>query len=217
MTQLMSAEERAQLVRFLQMLEQARAGAKDPEAQALIAQASSRQPDAAYLLVQRVLQLEVAQQANESEIARLRQQLAEGSTNGLPPSFFGATANAWGRRPEPTIAGATGAAGPAPAVPNAAAAAAPQQAPQSAWGSGLMGTVASTAVGVVAGSMLAHGIGSLFGNRETPRDAHHDASSTPVPPGGGTLVETDYGGGRQDDGYVADDFDPGDGGSGDVG
>ncbi len=223
MSMSLSAEERAQLERFLQMLEQARAGAKDPEAQALIAQASSRQPDAAYLLVQRVLQLEVAQQANESEIARLRQQLAEGSTNGLPPSFFGATANAWGRRPEPTntgpavAAGATGAAGAAPAVPNAAAAAAPQRAPQSAWGSGLMGTVASTAVGVVAGSMLAHGIGSLFGNRETPRDAHHDASSTPVPPGGGTLVETDYGGGRQDDGYVADDFDPGDGGSGDVG
>ena len=218
MTMSMSPEERTQLVRFLQMLEQARCGAKDPEAQALIAQASSRQPDAAYLLVQRVLQLEVAQQADESEIARLRQQVAEGSTNGLPPSFFGATANAWGRRPEPTIAGPAAAAGAVPAAPNAAAAA-PPQAPQSAWGSGLMGTVASTAAGVVAGSLLAHGIGSLFGNRETQRDAHHDASSTPVPPGGGTLVETDYGAGNkgQDDAYVADDFDPGDGGSGDVG
>ena len=215
MTMSMSPEERTQLVRFLQMLEQARCGAKDPEAQALIAQASSRQPDAAYLLVQRVLQLEVAQQADESEIARLRQQVAEGSTNGLPPSFFGATANAWGRRPEPAIAGPAGAAGAAPAVPNAVAAAAPPQAPQSAWGSGLMGTVASTAAGVVAGSLLAHGIGSLFANR----DAHHDASSAPVPPGGGTLVETDYGAGSQgrDDGYVADDFDPGDSGSGDVG
>ena len=69
---------------------------------------------------------------------------------------------------------------------------------------------------MVAGSLLAHGIGSLFANRDT----HHDANSTPVPPGGGTLVETDYGAGTQakSDGYIADDFDPGDsGGSGDVG
>jgi hypothetical protein len=206
----MSPQERAQLTRFLQMLEQAQAGAKDPEAQALIAQAASRQPDAAYLLVQRVLQLEMAQQASDAEIARLKQQVAEGSTNGLPPSFFGATANAWGRRPEPSIAG------PAAAAP-AAGAATQQQAPQSTWGSGLMGTVASTAAGVVAGSLLAHGLGSLFGNRE--RDAHQDAGSSPVPPGGGTLVETDYGAGNQgrDGGNIADDFDPGDSGSGDVG
>ena len=65
--------------------------------------------------------------------------------------------------------------------------------------------------GVVAGSLLAHGIGSLMGNRNET----HAADNTPVPPGGGTLVETDYGASAADadGGYVADDFDPGDSGA----
>lgn len=162
----MTPEERTQLAQFLQLLGQARAGPKDETAEAMIRDAFARQPDAAYLLVQRVLQLELAQQASQQEIAR---------TAGLPPSFFGQ--NTFGRQP------ASAAARPLPA-PVAQA-----QAPQSAWGSGLLGTVASTAVGVAAGAMLAQGIGSLFGNRNgTP-----DAGTKDILAGGGTLVETDYG------------------------
>jgi hypothetical protein len=89
---------------------------------------------------------------------------------------------------------------------------APAAAPQpGAWGSGLMGTLAMTAGGVVAGSLLAQGIGSLFGHHNAPDHAA-------IPPGGGTLVETDYGNSTaaDDGGYVADDFDDG-GDSGDVG
>ncbi len=206
----MTPEERDQLGRFLQLLEEAQAGPKDPNAQAMIARACARQPDAAYLLVQRVMQLEMAQQASQDEIARLTQLASQAQASALPPSFFGA--NTWGKKPAQV-------GGTAP-LPAAAAAANPPvaqaQAPRSAWGGGLLGTVASTAVGVVAGSMLAQGIGSMFGNRE----AGHGAAAKDVPPGGGTLVENDYGTGNQDPdgGYVADDFDAGDSGSGgDVG
>ena len=183
----MTFEERDQLTRFLQLLTQAQAGPKDPQAEALIRDAYLRQPDAPYLLVQRVLQLEHAlKEATEK------------------PSFVG-DANAWGRAPV--------ASQPAPAPAPIPMQQVPTATPQpSAWGSGLMGTLAMTAGGVVAGSLLAQGIGSLFGHHNNP-SADHAA----IPPGGGTLVDTDYGASNQDDGgYVADDFDAG-GDSGDVG
>ena len=186
----MTPEERIQLTQFLQLLTQARTGPKDQEAEALIRDAFNRQPDAQYLLVQRVIQLENAQR----------------------PAFAG-DPNAWGRSPVTPSA-------PQPAPQNAYAG----RQPTSTWGAGLLGTVASTAAGVVAGSFLAQGIGSLFGHH----DAHAaSASSDPIPPGGGTLVETDYGAGAggdhetpptddyRSDNSIADDFDPGD--TGDVG
>lgn len=206
----MTPEERDQLVRFLQLLEQAQAGPKDPEAQALIAQACAHQPDAAYLLVQRVMQLEHAQQASQAEIARLTQQVGEARTSALPPSFFGG--NAWGRRPSGAGTGAPVSVPATAAAVNLGAPAVQPPAPQSTWGSGLLGTVASTAVGVVAGSMLAQGIGSLLGHHNEAKAAGTDHAA--IPPGGGSLVETDYGaGGReQDGGYVAEDFDTDGGG-----
>ena len=109
--------------------------------------------------------------------------------------------NAWGRHPVDAAAGPT-----APAAATGA-----QQQPAPVAGSGMLGTVASAAAGVVAGSMLAQGIGSLLGRHDVP-------DHTAIPPGGGTLVETDYGNSpaNSDDGYVAEDFDD-DGDSGDVG
>jgi hypothetical protein len=191
----MTFEERDQLTRFLQLLTQAQAGPKDPEAEALIRDATMRQPDAPYLLVQRVLQLEHALKD------AMRDAMRDASQK---PSFVG-DANSWGRAP----VASQPAPSPAPIPMQQVPAAAPQP---SAWGSGLLGTVAMTAGGVVAGSLLAQGIGSLFGHHNNP-SADHAA----IPPGGGTLVDTDYGASNQDDGgYVADDFDTG-GDSGDVG
>ena len=189
----MTFEERDQLTRFLQLLAQAQAGPKDAEAQGLIAEACARQPDAAYLLVQRVLQLEHA--------------LKDAMRDATPkPSFVG-DANAWGHAP---IASQPSVQPPAQVPMQQAPMAAPQR---SAWGSGLLGTVAMTAGGVVAGSLLAQGIGSLFGHHNNP-SADHAAT----PPGGGTLVDTDYGAksGDSDGGYAAEDFDTG-GDTGDVG
>ncbi len=187
----MTLEERSQLNRFLNLLTQAQAGPKDAEAEALIAEAVRRQPDATYLLVQRVLQLEHA--------------LLEATTRKA--SFVG-DANAWGRAPAPVAPSQPPAQPTASTLqPSPAAPAAPQPAPAqpSAWGSGLFGTVASTAAGVVAGSLLAQGIGSLFGGHHSPSQA---ASLTPdalnVPPGGGSLVETDYNARAGNDDYVGD-------------
>lgn len=201
----MTPEERDQLGKFLQLLEEAQAGPKDPTAQGMIAQACGRQPDAAYLLVQRVLQLEMAQQASQAEIARLTRQSNEARTGALPPSFFGG--NAWGRRPAGAATGASAPVAAAAAAGNPGAPAVQPPARQSTWGSGLLGTVASTAVGVVAGSMLAQGIGSLLGHHNAP-------DQTKAPAGGGSLAETDYGaaGQDQDGGYAAEDFDSDGGG-----
>lgn len=178
----MTSQEREDLTRFLQLLAQAQAGPKDHDAQALISEAVARQPDAAYLLVQRVLQLE--------------QALKEATQTKT--SFVG-DANAWGRAP---VASQPSTQAPAQVpmqqVPGAAA-------PASRWGSGLMGTLAMTAGGVVAGSLLAQGIGSLMGH-------HNTADRAATPPGGGNLVETDYGAAANNDpdgGYAAEDFDDG--------
>lgn len=186
----MNLEERDQLGRFLQLLAQAQAGAKDPEAQAMIEEACARQPDAAYLLIQRVLQLEHA--------------LKEATQKS---SFIG-DANAWGRAPvgmQPAEAAGPQAVGQSP-TPLAAQPAAQPQA--SAWGGGILGNVALAAGGVVAGSLLARGIGGLANQHDAPADR------AAIPPGGGTLVETEYASARpatDDGGYVAEDFDDGDG------
>lgn len=196
----MTFEERDQLTRFLQLLVQAQAGPKDAEAQALIAEACARQPDAAYLLVQRVLQLEHA----------LKDAMRDAMRDATPrPSFIG-DANAWGHAP---IASQPSVQPPAQVPMQQAPVGAPVAAPASSWGSGLLGTVAMTAGGVVAGSLIAQGIGSLFGHHNNPSADHAS-----VPPGGGTLVDTDYGAksGDSDGGYAAEDFDTG-GDTGDVG
>lgn len=192
----MTLEERGQLTKFLQLLGEARAGVKDAEAESLIAQACTRQPDAAYLLVQRVLQLEHAlSEAQQKEAAQ-------------KTSFVG-DANAWGRPPAASQRSPQSPALMQPVPLQQGSAVGPQR---SAWGSGMLGTIAMTAGGVVAGSLLAQGIGSLFGNHNKP-----PADTAAIPPGGGTLAETDYGAASQsaDSGYAAQDFDTG-GDMGDV-
>ena len=56
----MTPKERELLQNFLQQLEQTQAGAKDAQAEGMIREASARQPDAAYLLVQRAMGLDLA-------------------------------------------------------------------------------------------------------------------------------------------------------------
>ena len=195
----MTYAERDQLIRFLQLLVEAQAAPTDPEAASLIREACIAQPDAQYLLVQRVMQLEHAlKDAQAAQAAQAAQR----------PSFMG-DANSWGRAP--VASQPAPAAAPIPMQQAPAPAAAPQR---SAWGSGLLGTVAMTAGGVVAGSLLAQGIGSLFGHHNTPTPDHAATA-----PGGGTLVDTDYGasGKESDGGYVAEDFDTGGGDTGEVG
>lgn len=159
----MTLQEKELLARFLEQLSTAKAGQKDAEAAGLIRNACAKQPDAAYLLVQRTLQLEQLLQASQAQVQKMQadqHRAGSGSSGG-----FLNDPNAWGSRPAtPASAQTPAAQGPA-AVPPAG---------KSSWGSGLFGNIAATAAGVVAGSFLFQGIQGLM-NRDdaTPGSTSH--------------------------------------------
>ena len=169
----MTRDEREQLVRFLEQLAQAQAVRKDDEADALIRSTCARQADAAYLLVQRAIVLEQAVQNSKNEIARLQDELPQArnpATSARTNSGF-IDANSWGNSP------------PAPTTSAPSVAPAPSALPAaSAWGSGMLGTIATTAAGVVAGNFLYQGIEHLRGKQHTTSaltDSANDAASAP--------------------------------------
>jgi len=134
---------------FLNQLNRAQIGTKDREAQALIASAFARQPDAAYLVVQRALLLEQALKQAQAQLAQFQKQ---GS------SFIG-DGGSWSRTPTP----ASGAA-PAPAyTPPAEIGARAAGVGSSGWGS-FLGNAAATAAGVAGGAVLFQGLENLFGH-----------------------------------------------------
>jgi hypothetical protein len=164
----MTPQEREPLSAFLQQMTQMQSGQKDAEADALIREACVRQPDAAYLLVQRAMGLDYALQAAQAQTAKLQAELDQ-LRPSAPNSFLG-TSNTWGRQvpaPNAALAPLAPAARPA-AQPTSAAAA-----PASSWGSGMLGSIATTAAGVVAGSLLFQGMQGLMG--------HHSQSANAAP------------------------------------
>jgi uncharacterized protein len=191
----MNAQERTLLVQFLDQLISAQAGRKDPEAEALIREASARQPDAAYLLVQRALQLEQALDITKAELQRLQSETPQSRETA---SFLG-NPNAWGRSSSATTT-PTGAPVPA-ASPSSAAPTGPavNQPPQR-FGSGMLGNVAATAAGVVAGSFLFQGVQNLLGRHGT--DAPWGATATPAPARDDVALED-----VSDDAQADDSFD----------
>lgn len=179
----MTPKERELLQNFLQQLEQTRPGAKDPEAEGMIREASARQPDAAYLLVQRAMGLDLALQAAQAQLAKLQAELDAAKAPAPVATGFLDSPNAWGRQaaplnPPPQMVRPLASAAPAPAYAPAPAPAAP-----SAWGSGIMGTLATTAAGVVAGSLLYQGIQGLMGHH-TPSFASNPGFGFDGPPAG---------------------------------
>src|ERR1700743_3932800 len=88
----MTPEERDLLTNFLQDLGQARGGPKDAEAEAMIIQSLSRNPDAAYLLVQHAIISDQALHAAQARVADLEAQLAAARPQYQPqsqPGFLG--------------------------------------------------------------------------------------------------------------------------------
>jgi hypothetical protein len=85
----MTPDERTLLTGFLNDLAQARAGQKDPEAEALIRNALSANPDAAYLLVQHTILSDQALHAAQAQIAQLQAQAAPQGQSSQGTSFFG--------------------------------------------------------------------------------------------------------------------------------
>jgi hypothetical protein len=211
----MNVQEREQLSHFLQQLTLAQAGPKDAEAEALIREAGTRQPDAAYLLVQRAMQLEQALQIVQSQASKLQAEVEQ--LRGGTRSGFLDAGNAWGR--PPAVQAAPGVT-TQPAVqpqtqfqPQAQAQAAQAAAPASSWGSGMLGNVATTAAGVVAGSFLFQGIGNLMGHHQTGAGFGANAAQ-PVPASENTVINNYYDSSAPDDAEdlfaSADDGDSGD-------
>jgi hypothetical protein len=188
----MTPQEREPLLQFLQQLTQVRAAQKDSEADALIREACAQQPDAAYLLVQRAMQLEHVLKAKQAECMQLQSELDK-ARSATQTSFLG-DINAWGRQP--------GAQTPSPSPVAAAAparAAAPSPAPApSSWGAGILGNVATTAAGVVAGSFLFQGIENLMGHHGQGGASNLVDAHAPVP-AGDTIINNYYEGAPPDD------------------
>jgi hypothetical protein len=181
----MNLQEREQLNLFLQQLTQVQAGQKDAEADALIREACARQPDAGYLLVQRAMQLEHALESMKAQCSQLQAELDKLSS-GAQSGFLN-NANAWGS----SAAAYTAPSAPAATTPGSlmqprAQTPAPVPAPAapaaSSWGSGILGTVAATAAGVVAGSFLFQGIGNLMGHHNQSGAAGLNTGANSVTP-----------------------------------
>ena len=173
----MTAQERESLNAFLRQMPQAQVENKDTEADALIRAALTRQPDAAYLLVQRAMGLDYALQVALSQAAKLQTELDQ--LRSTSKSSFLDSTNAWGR-PIPAAGAAN--APLASTVSQIAAQPAPASAPAKSWGSGILGAVATTAVGVVAGSFLYQGIQGLMGHQNQSANAATNANSPSIEP-----------------------------------
>jgi uncharacterized protein len=165
----MTLQEKELLTRFLEQLKDARAGSKDLEAEALIKEASARQPDGAYLLVQRAIQLEQLLAASQAEVQKLKSEREAAPAASRGSSFLNEN-YAWGRQANPGSAPIPGTRQGPLASPQQVAATSAAPAQRGSWGGGLFGNIAATAAGVVAGSFLFQGIQGLM-NRDDAQTA----------------------------------------------
>ncbi|MBK4735207.1 DUF2076 domain-containing protein [Noviherbaspirillum pedocola] len=188
----MSPQEAQMLQTFLNQLVQATNVQKDPEANAMISNAISRQPDAAYLLVQRAMLMEQALDAAKAQISTLQNQL---QSSQPPNRGFLDSANSWGNHPAPSTSRPSSV--PAPAYPTAGQYQAPgaypppqqytQPAPPASQGffggraGSFLGSAAATAAGVAGGAFLFQGIENMLG--------HHGGSGFMNPAGAGSFNE----------------------------
>jgi hypothetical protein len=170
----MNSEERRILTQFLDQLAGVKGVERDPEADKLIAEAVARQPDAAYLLVQKALLQEQALTGAKARIEALQGQLRQsrGAAPAARGSFLGSDPWAAPTRQAAPPAGNWPGAGPvAPGMPGMG------------FGGGMgsfLGTAAATAAGIAGGAFLFQGIESLLGHHGSgdgllgSNDAGHD-------------------------------------------
>jgi hypothetical protein len=183
----MTPQEKDLITTLLTRLKSAGGQPKDPEAEALIRQAMTEQPDGPYYLTQTVLIQDLSLHTAQQRIADLEKQLADAQQAAKPAatSFLGGLFGS--RAPDPAASSGPP-AGPWTRAPQVAAAPPGQQpygqggytqpgygqpAPggggfmgggPGGGGSGFLRSAAATAAGVAGGALLFQGISSLFGN-----------------------------------------------------
>lgn len=139
----MTNQDLTRLTLMLEQLVRVRGIEKDHQADGLIAQAVAQQPDAAYLLTQRVLLLETALDHAKEQVAQIQ------SARNSDPRTFGNTFQVPATPVQPFAAAPASASTPA-AVPSG--------------GSPWLKNIAATAAGVAGGAFLFQGVESLFGH-----------------------------------------------------
>ncbi len=169
----MNIQEREQLNQLLRQLVGFKLSAKDSEAEGLIQQAAAQQPDALYLLSQRVLLLEHALTNAKQQIEALQKQL-QSAPAAASAGFLGADPWAQPAPVAPAVSNPVPGAGnyqpnryappTAQAAPYAAAPAQAAPAGGGILGGGFLGNVAATAAGVAAGGFLFQGLENLMGH-----------------------------------------------------
>ncbi len=157
----MTPDERSILQQFLQDLAQARGAAKDPEADAMIAQTLRGNPDAAYLLVQHAILSDQALHAAQAQIDQAQGHLP---TQQQPASFLSGGQQAYS---PPAYDDRSGYGGgqPAPSYVQPSYAQPMQSSPMSSSGGlgNFLRNAGQMAAGVAAGDFLAQGLSNIFG------------------------------------------------------
>lgn len=218
----MTPQDVQALEAFLSQLTQARVDNKDAQAAAMIADAAARQPDTAYLLVQRTMLLDRALVQAQARIQSLQTQLL--AAGGQGNRGFMDNDTAWGnsagrasqpyqpqqpqqqpQQPQPPQYQAQPTQ-PQPAQYQAAPAQPARPGFLSGGLGGTLGSIATTAAGVAGGAMLFQGIENLFHRGSGGGGFFGGQPAT----GSETVVNNFYGddnggsGGRGDNALLAD-------------
>jgi hypothetical protein len=169
----MNAEEKLRVARLVTRLARQAETPQDEDAALELAALLKVRPDAPYLLMQRTLMLELALERAQSELAQLRQAQQPGTAAGAeapllpaqtPMRPAGLPSGGWqpGVNPGPAAGTSPGyGPGPGPGYGPAYASGAATGAAPSAAG-GFLRNAAAVGAGVLGGSLLFHGLDSLF-------------------------------------------------------
>lgn len=169
----MNAEEKLRVARLVTRLARAPETPQDEDAALELAALLKARPDAPYLLMQRTLMLELALERAQAELEPLRQSQAQGGAQVLPATAARAPARpldapSTGWTPGVTVSsGAPAGTGyspgygqPVPAGPAYGPGPVAGQAPSGAGS--FLRNAAAVGAGVLGGSLLFHGLDSLF-------------------------------------------------------
>ncbi len=176
----MNPHEQAILENFLDQLVRVRGTRKIPEVDEMIRRAVDRQPDAAYLLVQRSLMLGQALEETKARLAEYELGQGQGSFLNAGASSAPATPQAVAASaPERSQASRPGSASAlSGALPAGAPPASPE--PLRAGGTaGFLGQAAATAAGVAGGEFLFQGLENLFSPHGASAASHEAQSFIP--------------------------------------